>query len=152
VSVERCAPDAHVGTHGDRPATVYRLYDDCSQLLYVGTTCNVLTRLLDLCNQRYWFGRVARIAMTPFPTRREALVVERRAIETEGPVFNVECNPASNGDDGSGNWHWRRGLPRPARTMPWLSRPEMRLHLASLRIEGCEAAPSFPRIRRRSAA
>jgi len=87
-----------------RSNILYRLYDADGELLYVGITREVAQRMK---NHRYasraWFGRVASIETTTFPSHFDAWQAEGEAIRTEGPLFNVyhtgrryksDCYPA----------------------------------------------------------
>lgn len=77
------------------PHFVYRLFDTDDQLLYIGATCDVETRLFHLlhpCNIGKVPGltaeRVARREVTKFPNRAAAFTAEKSAIKAEHPLLN----------------------------------------------------------------
>lgn len=70
---------------------LYRMYDATGRLLYVGQTGNIMRRLSDH-EQKRWFAMVAEIRLTWFPTEADALVAERRAIQSELPRVNKMHN------------------------------------------------------------
>lgn len=71
---------------------LYRCYSDNGRLLYVGRTINPGQRLTDHAGYKFWWGDVATIDLEHFETRAELVAAERKAIEAEGPVFNVIHN------------------------------------------------------------
>lgn len=72
-----------------RPATLYRLFDQDGTLLYVGATLNVFSRLAAHRSRQPWFFEVARVELEHFEERADALRAEARAIEEEEPKHNV---------------------------------------------------------------
>ena len=72
----------------DEEAAVYRLYDAEGQLLYVGMTGNLGVRYAEHRRDKPWWSEVARRSATWYPSRKEALAVERLAIRDEGPKYN----------------------------------------------------------------
>ena len=73
----------------ERPAAVYRCYDDFGHLLYVGTT-NSLMRFFTHDRGSPWFSQVAGINVTHYKTRLLALKEETRAIIKEHPIYNLK--------------------------------------------------------------
>lgn len=69
---------------------VYRLFDANDVLLYVGCTGNLDARLTAHACTKKWWGDVVRHEADWYDTRGEALVAERAAITTEGPLYNNE--------------------------------------------------------------
>ena len=75
--------------NADREHTLYRLFDKEDTLLYVGVTFMPGHRL----NQHYkkrWGAEIARTELVTFPSRREALRGESKAIATESPRHNIQ--------------------------------------------------------------
>lgn len=68
--------------------TLYRLFDVEGELLYVGITSALGSRLSAHRRTQPWWDEVAETAVEAFDDRRSALAAEREAIETEGPRFN----------------------------------------------------------------
>lgn len=68
---------------------VYRLYDDDDELLYVGVGYDVSARCRQHKRKKDWWSEVVRGSVTTYPTRRDALVAERDAIDAENPRHNV---------------------------------------------------------------
>lgn len=70
------------------PESVYRHFDAEGNLLYVGYSANHLGRLMQHINGSDWSGRIARIEVEHFPSRRKAMEAEAAAIEEESPRHN----------------------------------------------------------------
>lgn len=71
---------------------LYRHFDSEGQLLYVGISINALERSLERYKQHSgteWFPSVAKITVTDFQSRDEALEAEAKAIKAEKPKFNI---------------------------------------------------------------
>lgn len=69
--------------------TVYRCFDAEDQLLYVGCTHDVEQRIRAHRASSAFGWRIARITTDTYPTKDDALAVERLAIRDEAPLFNV---------------------------------------------------------------
>lgn len=69
--------------------TVYRMFDENDELLYVGITANLPGRLAQHRAEKPWWTLVARIELRHLDSRREALDSERYLIVTEKPLWNV---------------------------------------------------------------
>jgi hypothetical protein len=67
---------------------VYRCYGDDGQLLYVGETGELGTRLASHA-QKLWFTQVRGITLEWYADELDALNAERRAIHVEHPKYNV---------------------------------------------------------------
>ncbi|HMH94009.1 MAG TPA: hypothetical protein VK586_23385 [Streptosporangiaceae bacterium] len=67
---------------------VYRCYGDDGQLLYVGETGELGTRLASHA-QKLWFTQVRGITLEWYVDELDALNAERRAIHVEHPKYNV---------------------------------------------------------------
>ena len=72
---------------------VYRCFADDGTLLYIGTTGHLGRRLADHA-QKTWFLASTRITLEWFPDEEKAAKAERKAIETEGPKYNIAHNRA----------------------------------------------------------
>lgn len=69
---------------------VYRAFDEFGLLLYVGCTNDVPRRLAQHRSAGIWHQYMRRLTSEgPFP-RDQALQVEAKAIDTEGPHFNAQ--------------------------------------------------------------
>ena len=75
---------------------LYRLYDVDDRLLYVGISENPERRWQthSYTARNTWWPRVARNDVTWHATRDEAAEAERKAIATEGPLFNIAGVPS----------------------------------------------------------
>lgn len=67
---------------------LYRHFDSAGKLLYVGIALSPTYRLRKHSRTACWFGQIAAITVQWFPSRGEALVAERDAIDSEWPLHN----------------------------------------------------------------
>tara|TARA_R100000482_G_scaffold120627_1_gene66079 strand:+ start:774 stop:1280 length:507 start_codon:yes stop_codon:yes gene_type:complete len=67
---------------------LYRAYSSTGELMYVGISLSVMSRLSQHKNSSAWFNSAARIDIEYYPTRTDALAAEKQAIQTECPVHN----------------------------------------------------------------
>lgn len=72
----------------DKPTTLYRFFDESDQLLYVGISHRIQTRLTEHKVDKPWES-VARIEIEWFPTRKAARQAEVQAIQAEHPAWNI---------------------------------------------------------------
>lgn len=72
-----------------QPHCVYRAYDEHDLLLYVGCSRVPEKRIQQHRYTSKWFPRMARLVEEWHPTFHIARAVERAAIDTEQPEFNV---------------------------------------------------------------
>jgi predicted GIY-YIG superfamily endonuclease/ribosomal protein S27E len=70
------------------PHVLYRFFNAQDELLYIGITKNPWHRFKSHQNQKAWFRDVAKSTMEHFPSRRELITAEIRAIQTENPKYN----------------------------------------------------------------
>jgi predicted GIY-YIG superfamily endonuclease len=70
--------------------TLYRLFDQDGELLYVGISGRWVRRLARHAAQQGWWDEVATVTRQPFPSRSEALEAEAAAIRQEHPRYNVQ--------------------------------------------------------------
>jgi predicted GIY-YIG superfamily endonuclease len=75
--------------------TLYRLYDEADNLLYIGIAGNPGRRFEQHRGEKPWWGEVARTTLTHYATRQEALYAELSAINTEHPRHNIIGNKRS---------------------------------------------------------
>jgi predicted GIY-YIG superfamily endonuclease len=76
----------------DVPTTLYRLYSERGELLYVGISVRVEQRMYEHSQSKWWWLEVEHQVLTRCPTRREALELEEIAIKGEKPKFNITHN------------------------------------------------------------
>lgn len=80
---DRTAPPPGRGT------TLYRLYDDAGDLLYVGIAGNPGRRFEQHAKDKPWWSEVASIDLEHHPDRTAAMEAERAAIQAEHPPHNI---------------------------------------------------------------
>lgn len=68
--------------------SLYRFYDAANELLYVGITGSLPTRLDQHSADKVWFEDVATIRVEHFESRTELADAEETAIRTERPLHN----------------------------------------------------------------
>ena len=71
---------------------LYRHFDAEGSLLYVGVSICPDVRLQQHLNSSDWAAAIATVETAVFETRGEAEAAERRAIEEEGPIYNIRYN------------------------------------------------------------
>lgn len=118
-------------TQGTRSThtTLYRLYNDAADLLYVGIAGNPGRRFEQHAEDKPWWSEVAATKLEHFATREAACAAEVAAITTEKPQHNVMHN---NG----------RAKPRPAGASIGQARTD-RLTLADERAFGDSLVGSY---------
>lgn len=77
------------GATDDPGFHLYRHFDAAGVLLYVGVSINALTRLAAHKQHAHWFWRIAKVEVTNWKTREASLQAEKKAIQTERPLFNI---------------------------------------------------------------
>lgn len=83
----------HLSVDATSPTSVYLYYDEFGLLLYVGITARGVKRQREHNSDKEWWPLVHRQVITHYPTRTEALEVERLTITEHRPPFNVVHNP-----------------------------------------------------------
>jgi hypothetical protein len=78
---------ANTGQHA-----LYRYFDTQDRLLYVGISGSLATRNSSHVRRSLWMQFAARSTIERCDTPAKARGAERLAIETEGPVFNLQYN------------------------------------------------------------
>lgn len=76
----------------DTPTTLYRLFNEEMQLLYVGISVRPLKRMEEHSRHKEWWPLVNQFLFTECDTRRDALDLEAAVIKNERPVFNIIHN------------------------------------------------------------
>ena len=71
---------------------LYRHFDECGNLLYVGISLSTIQRLSQHKSQSHWFDNIQKITIEKFPSREDALQAERTAIQEEEPLHNLALN------------------------------------------------------------
>lgn len=76
-------------TRPNRLGAVYRCFDKSGELLYVGVTDSPGARHGSHRREKPWWGEVAEVQWTFFPTYGAAIDAETDAIENEEPKYNA---------------------------------------------------------------
>lgn len=76
-----------------KPTSVYRYYDACGVLIYVGITAHGVQRNKQHNGDKAWWPFVATQELDHFPTRALAEAEEKRLIRLHRPPFNRQHNP-----------------------------------------------------------
>lgn len=71
---------------------LYRHFDSNNELLYVGISLSALVRLGQHKEHSHWYHSIVRVEIEQFPSRKEALLAETKAIENENPKHNKKHN------------------------------------------------------------
>lgn len=79
-------PVRPVGTY------VYRAFGYRGELLYVGVTDELCTRLAAHRAASGWWMHCARVTWEEWPNRYRALLAETKAIGRERPIWNIQGN------------------------------------------------------------
>lgn len=86
------------------PTTIYRLLNEEGDLLYVGITSDVRTRMASHANTKEWWPQVADVVIRRYPTREQALLLEEHVIATEAPAYNRRIGAFSDSATPHGCW------------------------------------------------
>lgn len=78
--------------------SLYRYYDDCDTLIYVGITSRGMQRNVEHTKSKTWWTYVARQDVEHYTTRDEALTREAALVLAERPPFNTQHNPSHKMD------------------------------------------------------
>lgn len=70
------------------PAFIYRFFDHCGCLLYVGITSDFAKRRTAHAKDSPWHALAATFTVLEMPSRADAAAAELHAIGTESPAFN----------------------------------------------------------------
>jgi len=109
---------------------VYRLYDMTDVLLYVGISKDFGRRWKQHASMQPWWGAVDHQTVYWYPSRNDALLVEKTAITSERPVHNRQHAPKDGwvedertgfsvpaDERGEGTLHLLRGVPANGKLM-----------------------------------
>lgn len=72
------------------PATLYELFDESGERIYVGASINAPNRLASHARQKSWWPDVATAKFTHFDTRLEAVQAEARILRRSKPRHNID--------------------------------------------------------------
>lgn len=70
--------------------TLYRHYDAEDNLLYIGVSSRISTRIKEHSKHSSWWNDIVKITLEHFQTREEVLKAERKAIINEFPKYNIK--------------------------------------------------------------
>ena len=70
--------------------SIYRHFDGTGRLLYVGCASNPVKRTYGHKAMSEWFRDVRTIRIEYWDTKEQALEAERRAVASEGPIYNAQ--------------------------------------------------------------
>lgn len=76
---------------------LYRHFDAEGTLLYVGISMRPFTRTKEHVTLSGWADQIANIRIEYFPTRKEAMEAEARAVVDENPVHNIRLRKPKKG-------------------------------------------------------
>jgi len=68
--------------------TCYKCYDKFGDLVYVGSTINIVSRLSSHKSASPWYSEVEKITLSHFKTKRLAYAEEIKSVVVENPKFN----------------------------------------------------------------
>ena len=68
---------------------VYKCLDTKDELLYVGVTSNIKSRMKQHRNNSFWFKDTNKIIAKIYDTRKEADLAEARIIRKNNPIYNI---------------------------------------------------------------
>lgn len=68
---------------------LYRHYNNNDDLLYISISLCAASRTGQHNLTAEWFGEIAGITVEYFPTKKEALIAEAKAIKKEKPRYNI---------------------------------------------------------------
>jgi predicted GIY-YIG superfamily endonuclease len=115
---------------------VYRCYSDDGQLLYVGETGDLGTRLASHA-QKLWFVQVRGITLEWYADELDALKAERRAIHVEHPKYNKQHRMTSSAQVARATPRKRRAKAARPQIDPVIARHQaLELWLANPQITG----------------
>lgn len=74
------------------PHAIYRIFNKFGELLYIGASCDPVSRLYAHDKTQQWATDISHIEVTWLPCRDDALAAEKAAILTESPKWNFMYN------------------------------------------------------------
>lgn len=93
------------------PTALYRYFDEGDITLYVGISDHLPVREYSHVKSSVWMQLAVRSTIGRYPSRDEALAVERTAIETEHPIFNKQYNDTPEAVARLERYLAKRGMP-----------------------------------------
>lgn len=69
--------------------TLYRHFNANGKLLYVGISLSALQRLSQHADHSDWYNEISRVEMEHFCNRPSAMAAEKKAVISEGPLYNI---------------------------------------------------------------
>jgi len=79
--------------------TLYRIFGEDGELLYIGKSINGAARIRDHQREKYWWPQVRTIIIEHFSDNEELLIAEESAIRNEYPLYNIEYNRSFSTSD-----------------------------------------------------
>ena len=76
--------------------TLYRHFNADGVLLYVGISLSALYRLSQHADHSEWYNEISKVEMEHFCDRPSAMVAERKAVISEGPLHNIHHKKKPN--------------------------------------------------------
>ena len=70
--------------------TLYRAFNKNNELLYVGISGSLMTRMNSHKRTKSWFKEISCLTTKHYDTREEALTAESKAIKEENPKYNIQ--------------------------------------------------------------
>ncbi len=70
--------------------TLYRAFNKNNELLYVGISGSLMTRMNSHKRTKSWFKEMSCLTTEHYDTREEALTAESKAIKEENPKYNIQ--------------------------------------------------------------
>ena len=76
--------------------TLYRHFNANGKLLYVGISLSALQRLSQHADHSDWYNKISRVEMEHFSDRPSAMAAEKKAVISEGPLYNIHHKKKPN--------------------------------------------------------
>jgi predicted GIY-YIG superfamily endonuclease len=76
--------------------TLYRHFNADGKLLYVGISLSALQRLSQHADHSDWYNKISRVEMEHFSDRPSAMAAEKKAVISEGPLYNIHHKKKPN--------------------------------------------------------
>ena len=76
--------------------TLYRHFNVDGVLLYVGVSLSAIHRLSQHADHSKWYNEISKVEMEHFCDRPSAMVAERKAVISEGPLHNIHHKKKPN--------------------------------------------------------
>jgi excinuclease UvrABC nuclease subunit len=109
---------------------VYRAYNEAGDLLYVGSTHELGTRMDAHASQSTWWADAKRLTFTTYSSRADAYLAELGAIRCEYPRWNIR-DRAKDHPDGKARAWWDVALLYPTASEVIQARARRMVRVAS---------------------